>query len=630
MKISSGSCLEDDFELALEAFNETNLDAILRDASDLGYTSIAQALFKAAREAENRGNQALAQVLMLLDRSCWTPIPHSKSNNPFYDSGVSRKKRTDLESAFSDSEICFLENIVNLVNNPYLRGKLADLVWNRQQKRDIQFALLAIDSYIGLPLDPDTWFGDGQECWLRAIDLSLSVGQAARDRIEHIESSLLCALDSATTERGFFGYLLAEAIMFAGLARSHATTVATKLESLACQFDADNNFQAARRHCSAAANWYDFSGDIEKSVEMTVSEAEILEKDAIEKIDSDDPSHRVAISFLEDAVQVYRSIRTDRRDRHQVDKKVQDLRSRISEYNPLAMDELARISLPGVDVSKIAAHARSSVAGKPLLDALKAFADLHRTDYSTLREMALESLKEHTLLALFPKSYLSDDGRVVSKIPGISGSNPSNQDESVVRATMNEFHYRYTISIAVLGKILPALGTLNSEHDLNDSYFVELARQSPIVPKGRETLFGKSLALGFKQDFAPAIYLLTPQIENMVRAILKSANVVTTHLDKNGIETENGLGTLMRLEETETILGENLTYEIEALFCDPVGPNLRNYIAHGLLDDQHSNSYESVYAWWLGFKLVFNTYWPLFHQGTLGEEQPQDHETFPD
>ena len=620
MKTNDVSLLENNVDLALEAFNEIDLNVILRDATDLGYTSIAQALFKAAGEAESRDNHIHAQVLMLLDRSCWTPVPHSKSNNLFYDSGVSKRKRTELNSAFSDFEISYFEKIVNHVNNPYLKGKLADLVWNRQQERNIHFALLAIDSYLAIPLDPDTWFRDGQECWLRAIDLSLSIGQAARNQFAHIESSLLCALDSATSDRGFYGFLLAEAIMFARLVGKHSTTVATRLESLAGQFDLDNNFQAARRHFSAAANWYGLSGDTEKSVHMTVCEAKMLEKEANERITSADPSHRIAISFLEDAVQVYRSIRTDRREYHQVDKKIQDLRLRIKEYSPLAMDELARISLPGVDVSEFAAHARSSVTGRPLLDALKAFADLHRTDYSTLRYMAIESLKEHTLLSLFPKSYLSDDGRVVYKIPGLEVSDSSNQDESVVRATMNEFHYKFTISIAVLGKILPALDVLNSEHDLNDSNFIELARKSPIVPKGREILFGKSLAFGFEQDFGPAIYLLAPQIENMVRAILKSANVVTTHLDDNGIETENGLGTLMGYKETQDILGENLAYEIEALFCDTVGPNLRNYIAHGLLDDQHSHSHESVYAWWLGFKLVYNSYWPLFHHDTRNEE----------
>jgi hypothetical protein len=40
----------------------------------------------------------------------------------------------------------------------------------------------------------------------------------------------------------------------------------------------------------------------------------------------------------------------------------------------------------------------------------------------------------------------------------------------------------------------------------------------------------------------------------------------------------------MELPEIETIFGKDLSFEIKALFCDPFGPNLRNELAHGLLD----------------------------------------------
>ena len=60
----------------------------------------------------------------------------------------------------------------------------------------------------------------------------------------------------------------------------------------------------------------------------------------------------------------------------------------------------------------------------------------------------------------------------------------------------------------------------------------------------------------------------------------------------------------MELPETTKIFGEDLCFEIKALFCDPAGPNLRNNVAHGLLDDNACRSLYAVYAWWLGLKLV--------------------------
>ena len=71
------------------------------------------------------------------------------------------------------------------------------------------------------------------------------------------------------------------------------------------------------------------------------------------------------------------------------------------------------------------------------------------------------------------------------------------------------------------------------------------------------------------------------------------------------------------------IFGDDLTYEIRALLCDQVGPNLRNNIAHGLLNDREAQSVDAVCAWWLGLKLVFNTFWNSLGRETVGEQQEQ-------
>ena len=605
----------DDFESAIEVLQEIDLEGILRNASDLGYTSIAQSLFKAARKAEDEGKHLHSKVLMLLDKVCWTHIPLSRAFSPFDEAPVTVKKPSAVQSQFTDVEIEFLKEITRSVNNSFLRGKLAHLVWNCLDSCEIEFALLAIDSYMRLPLEADTWFNDGQECLLRAIDLCRNIGKVAKDSLAQIESSLITALESATTERGFYGYLLAETLMSGKSSKDLSTIVAAKLESMAGQFENAGNFHAAGRHYHASSECFNLFGDKEKNHDMIVSEAEMFEKEADDRVNSADPSYRLAAGFLENAVQIYRRIPRIYRDRQNVDQRIQELRLRISEYNSRAMGEMKSVSIPGVDISEIIEQARNSVAGKPRLEALKAFADLHRVDVSDLRELALKNLSSFQFRRLFPTVHLSDDGRVVAKTHGLSGDVSLEKDESAIRAEMNEFAYGINVRIAVQAKLLPALDLLNLEHDLDETDFIDIARHSPIVPKNREVLFGKALAYGFKQDYMTSIHLLTPQIEHLVRFHLESAGVITTHLDQEGIETKNSLGTLIYLDEAEELFGENLTYEIRALFCDPIGPNLRNNVAHGLLDDQQCFTYDSVYAWWLAFKLAFNTFWNTLPPG---------------
>jgi hypothetical protein len=184
--------------------------------------------------------------------------------------------------------------------------------------------------------------------------------------------------------------------------------------------------------------------------------------------------------------------------------------------------------------------------------------------------------------------------------------------------------YGILVSIVVQGDIWPALEVLLLEHRLREADFIALANQSPIVPKGRAGLFGKALFKGYDRDFVSALHLLIPQIEHLVRVHLKQAGAKTTNLDKDGIENENGMSTLMDLPEAEQVFGKDLAFELKTLFCDAFGPNLRNELAHGLLDEDACHSPFAIYAWWLGLRLVFNTWWNMAHENTTKGEEDAD------
>ncbi len=612
MNTPHDSYFEENFELAFDAFVNIELEAILDDASQLDYTSIAQALNRAARKSEEEGCQPRAKVLRLLDEACWMRLSPSRRNEPFDDPVVAGERRSPIPNDFTDSEIDFFAEIMESIDNPFLKGRLADLVWHCSEPREVKFVLAAIDSYMQLPLDAEKWFRDGDLCWQRAIVLSRIIKDS--DRLDQIESSIVAALESATVQQGFYGHRLADTLMSSGLAVNYSTNVAAKLETLAGEFDAAKNFHASGRYYNASAKWFSLFDDCGKSIDMIVAEAEAFEKEASARIASDNPSYGIAAGFLEKAVQIYRSIPRVHRDHHYIDKRIQDLRLRINEYGLLALDEMKTFTTPGVDVSEVAEQARNSVNGKPLLEALMAFANLHSIDFRDIRKSAIENLSRYTSQGLFSKVFRNHEGRVVDRTYGFSESTPSEENEIEIRAQMNRFPYGFGVVVAVQAKILPALDVLILEHRLSEVEFVDLARRSPIVPINREILWGKAIAQGFNRDFATSIHILTPQIEHMVRVQLKYAGEITTHLDQNSIETEKGLSALMELPKTVEIFGEDLTYEIEALFCDQIGPNLRNNIAHGLLNDQDCYSYDAVYAWWLGLKLMLNTFWSSLEQ----------------
>ena len=615
---------QEDLILTVEDFSGCGWKAALAGAARKDYSSMREAFANAAKQAIDEGRQAHGKALSLLANACSMMLSPDSTNEPFKPLWSDGQQRSIIPDDLSETDIAFFAEIVEIIDDPWLKARLADLVWLLQSPRKVKFALAAIDSYRTIPLDPETPVRDRDKYWQRAINLARLLGAGAGERLAEMETSIIKAFTSVTREDGFLGSWLADLLKTNSLGRDHSATIATRLESLAREFEDEDEFPKAREYFQASAHWFTESGDDEKSTEMTVEVAETWVKEAVARLSSDQPSHGVAASFYENAIQTYRTIPRSERTTHRVDERIDELRRRLNESWERSLDEMSAIKTPGQDISQIVENSRNAVKGKELVEALKIFTNLDVVNVKELRESTIKNLEHAIAHRLFPTTFMSHDGRVTAKMPSMSSSPiPSDDDEEVIHSKMVG-NYLIHVSLAVQGSILPAQEVLLLEHRLREADFVNLARQSPIVPIGRELLFGKALFAGYDRDFVTAFHILVPQIEHMVRFHLKQAGMKTTTLHNDGTETENSLRSLMGLPETETIFGEDLSFEIRALFCDSFGPNLRNELAHGLLDERVCCSSNSIYAWWLGLKLVFSTFWNASSSNAESEEQGEE------
>ncbi|MCW6625087.1 DUF4209 domain-containing protein [Yersinia ruckeri] len=612
--------------ISRQDFNASNWKDSIAQATREGYPAMWQALSSAARDAIEQGRIENGKVLWLLADACSMMLSLSSPNEPFKPYAVFHDRRSVIPDDLSDSDIQFFADIVDGVDNDWLKARLSDLVWLKSKPRNIEFALKAIDAYRSLPLDTDTWIHGGRDCWPRAISLARMLKGGAGDRLQQIETKIVAAFHASIRDDGFLGFWLADLLKSNRLGWSHRTDVSTKLEALARGFDDEGDLHKAREYFSAAAEWYKFIPDEVKAAEMTVLVAEGWVKEAVARVASESPSHMVAASFYENAIQIYRTIPRAERSAHQVDERIAELRAHLNNSGERAIGEMGLIQTPGVDLTQVIEKARESVTGKSAQNALLAFANLHRgVNAEELRNSALERMRQHPLQSLFAATVMSRDGRVIAKRPAMGlGGELTEDDEIAIRAEMIR-DYGILVSIVVQADIWPALEVLLLEHRLRENDFIELACSSPIVPKDRVGLFGKALFAGYERDFVTALHLLIPQIEHLVRIHLKQAGAKTTNLDKDGIENENGMSTLMGLPEAEQVFGKDLVFEFESLFCNAFGPNLRNELAHGLLDEDGCNSPFAIYAWWLALKITFNTWWnsanPISEPQDGSEEQ---------
>ena len=619
-----------DLILTLEDFANCGWKEVLAGADRKDYPSMYYAFSDAAKQAINEDRQAHGKTLWLLADACSMMLSSDSFNEPFKPFMASSDgRRSIIPDDLSETDVAFFAEIVETIDDPWLKARLADLVWLMQSPLDVKFALAAIDSYMTIPLNTETQVSGGDKCWQRAINLARMLRAGAGNRLTEMEASIIKAFTLVTRQDGFLGYSLANLLQSNALGGDHSTAIATELESLAREFEGEGELHKTREYFQASAHWFKESGDDEKSTEMTVEVAENWVKEAIARLSSDQPSHMVAASFYQKAIQTYRTIPRSERATHRVDERIAELRKRLNESGKKSLDEMDATDIPGQDIGQIVENARNAVRGKVLEEALKAFVNLSRTKVKNLRESATELLQNSPLQALVSEGVMSRDGRAIAKRPGmslsttLSGDADTDGDGEIIYSKMIE-NYRILVDLVVRGCIWPAQEVLLLEHHLREADFVNLARQSPIVPIGRELLFGKALFAGYDRDFVTALHILVPQIEHMVRCHLKQAGVQTTNIDGNGIENENGLSSLMDLPQTEKIFGEDLSFEIRALFCDSFGPNLRNELAHGLLDDRAFYSANAIYAWWLGLKLVFIPFWNALSSDAESKEQGEE------
>ncbi len=485
---------------------------------------------------------------------------------------------------------------------------MADLAWLKASKKDLNNALAAIDAYRQIPLDTETWVLDGRECWYRALSLAAMLRAGAGNRIPEMERDIQQAFDSSKESDGYLALWLADLMANFGLGKSNADGIAGKLESLARTFEGDGDLHRARDYFDNSSKWYASAGDKAKSTEMTICHAEAFVKEAIARTATEQPSNMVAASLYEKAIQILRTIPKADRPALNVDERIAELHKSLNEAGQLSLNEMGVISSDGIDITQMVEAAKSAVSEKTPIDALKAFANLSQgMRISEMQDSAIKQLKQHPLSSLFGGTYMSRDGRVIAKTNGINFDETLDGNHPNVQASVMQNHGIH-LTLIVQGNVLPALEILHLEHRIREVDFLSIVKQSPIVPPGRELFFAKGLYSGYSHDYVTALHLLSPQIENLVRYHLKNAGAKTSTLDSCGIENENGLSTLVALPEMKTVFGDDLTFEIKALFCDPLGANLRNEVAHGLVDHNACNSLHGVYAWWLTLRLVFNTF----------------------
>jgi hypothetical protein len=537
-----------------------------------------------ARTATADGDTTGAFVLSLLSDVCSYALRSESGREPFGPRAIFGDRRTASIEDLDEGQLSYLKDVYVDIPIPDLRARVADVLFVRRRHHD--FGRVALDAYLESAsklLTPTDW-AKASHLLERALSIALAL-KTERDRVvDRIHKEL----EARRGDPGYFSAKLMQSLLDARL--GDAATLAVLAEEAAAKTVADKDWHREREYLLLGAQWSRRAGkaDDERRLQRAAAESYV-------KLADDAGSRSLEATHLEHAIQALRTLGGTQA-------RVEELHRRLLEAGKEAPAEFAEHSRT-VNIAESAQRAKAHVAGKRLQDAILMLAVMWRPDpVARLREVVLSNARETPFFSLVPRVMVNAQGKVVAKRGSLMTEN-AEERERVLRDMMFErgAQQREVLAVTTLS---PARAQIVEEHYLCPRELMALTTASPFVPPGREEVFAVGLSAGFNGDFAGALHLLMPQFENAVRMILAQNGAITSKVDDEGVQDERSLNELLYGDVARKVFGEDLLFEMQGLLIERFGGNLRNQMAHGLLDVGHMIGSQSIYFWWLTLHLV--------------------------
>ncbi|MEA5546178.1 DUF4209 domain-containing protein [Limnoraphis robusta CCNP1324] len=540
-----------------------------------------------AQEAEKAGNIREKVVFEILGYITLVEI-QSESNEEHF---------AKIFDNFIEEYLDFLAEIAPEISDPELQARVTDILWCK--RRNYQMAQLAVPAYIQSAIELEN-SARRVRCFTRierAFRLARKINYQVEKVVQHIETVLEryngedpCLLSARLMEllqeKEVQKYRVVDSTKYANIAEKAATIA----ESI-------GDWDGAREYWEIKAKWHRLEKDKDKERAALRLAAETYIKEAENAVKNSPTPYLVASNILERAIEAFRKIPGTKEEKEQDKKRVDEAHKLLLQYQEKSMQELVTIESERIDCSKEVEKARASVRGKKLQDALFALARLASPPkVSQLRQQADQIAKDDPLFPYISisKVMINEMGKVVARQSG------KTEEETKFEMYTNAAYYQ-SIQARVL--IEPARDQINLEHPIQVKDLLPIVANSPFVPPDRQYLFAKGLYAGLTGDFFTSTHILIPQIENSIRYLLRKQGVLPSSYKEQGIQDERNLNETLYCPEITSIFDEDTLFDLQGLLVERSGSNLRNRMAHGLINDDGFLSYLMSYLWWLTLRL---------------------------
>lgn len=583
------------FVIKKEDVDRTAWQQVLVEADQKLCSVYAKLFYQRAQEAAKAHDSRTEAVYTFLGAVTSPELKlETPSRDPFVAAADLQYSRTPLPADFSADELRVIKQLIETVQDPEMRSRLADILWVRQG--DPSVAGLAVDSYLSsaLHLKDIVQWADGFDRLKRSYDIAVFLGKetkAYRKTIDYLQKQLSEFGSDEPTPwwAKLIGLLLDAGEGNASRFASICGTSAQRCEA-AGQWETARLYWQVKARCETAAG-QDKNKEIalKRAADTYVRQADVVQSEA-------QPITDHALELMRSAMEALAKVPGNEQAVSELRKQVDALEQK---RNEAPMKKPARM-----DPAGIAQWARDQVKGKELRAALVALANLAETPKpAELEEQVDAKTGRMPFQYLISTVGMDQEGKAASHAPA-AFTGDTREIRTAKEAELYQEASRNR-QIAVLALLDPARRQILAEHVVRLDDWRAFTTDNPFVPVDREEIFARGMDAGMNGDFLVAVSLLTPQIENAVRVVLKKAGVVTSKIDMRNIEQERVLGALLDMDEAERVFGRDLIFDLRGLLVEKFGSNLRNELAHGLLDVNDFKGPDAEYLWWCALRLMF-------------------------
>lgn len=251
----------------------------------------------------------------------------------------------------------------------------------------------------------------------------------------------------------------------------------------------------------------------------------------------------------------------------------------LRQHNEKVPGELKQVSFETtVSTAEVERWLERMVSGSSQ-EALFKFAERYLPDFNKIAHEVREEASDTPLQSMMPIAISDDEGRTVATI----GSVEDDFDGRVVHRTSTLMSMSPRWVRMLVEKFI-------STHKPTTASLVEALYESPLFDEGNRKTITAGLDAYLRNDHIVACYLLTPQLERVLRNLMKL-------LGRNIYKPRRAGG--LQLKDLHEILKDKRVLEeitprvakyLEVLLLDQRGWNLRHEICHGMAADDHLNA----------------------------------------